>query len=252
MLLLREPNDIMNLDQHSAYKKFRDRAHKMAAHFARLYPWVELDDFVAAADLGLWTACGKLKPTKSVQASGSFALAGVRWALIDQLRDGGRQTLAQLRARAKYVQAVSAVEQSTGKTAGLSEIRAKLGLGIEEFRHLLGQVSPRLRSLLDAPDDFEKMPLDLAPLKVEDLVDDSRGPDTQAGERKELVDLVQNELQHLPVTEQKVLRGIYMEGRQSTALALELGLTKGRVSQLASQGIELLRKRLAHLVKESA
>jgi len=80
------------------------------------------------------------------------------------------------------------------------------------------------------------------------LVDDGTGVANQA-ERNYLVQQVRNAMERLPVNEQAVLSGVFLEDREPKQLAESLDMSISHIYRLQKQGIRRVRGMLSNFMK---
>jgi RNA polymerase sigma factor for flagellar operon FliA len=114
---------------------------------------------------------------------------------------------------------------------------------VEELSALRGRVHQSLVLSLDAPsgssDDGPAVPLgssiiDAAQLEPADLL-----------AQREQESYLHDALECLPDRMREVVRGYFLDGRSSAELALALGVTESRVSQLRTAALTLMRSGMA-------
>src|SRR3954471_21297484 len=105
----------------------------------RLPQHVELDDLMSAGVIGLMDAMKKYDPAKNVQFK-SYAQFRIRGAILDSLRelDWGPRVL---RRRARAIQeAHRKLSLELGRAATENEIAAELGMQLNDYQKLLGDL----------------------------------------------------------------------------------------------------------------
>jgi RNA polymerase sigma factor FliA len=83
------------------------------------------------------------------------------------------------------------------------------------------------------------------------LVDSSLRPD-EALVAAERIGYLRDAIAELPERARYVVTGYYLENRQLTELADELGVTQSRASQLRAEGLDLLHEALARLLTDDS
>lgn len=202
---------------------------------------IELDDMIDAGVLGLLDGAQRFDSSKDVLFK-TFAAYRVRGAMIDYLRAfdwmprGLRDTSKSLQS------AFLALEQKFGRPAEESEIAEFLELDLESYRQKLDQVrSMSVVCFDDLPsvrgDDDDLHILDVMAGSVELM------PEYQT-EVGEFIGKLAEAIQALPKREAVLMSLYYYEELTMKEVALVLGLTESRVSQLHSQMVMRLRSYL--------
>ena len=202
---------------------------------------VELEDLVQAGVVGLLDAASRFDPKKGVPF-GAFASFRVRGAMTDFLRSMDWMPRA-LRDSAKDVQeAMRTLEQRLGRPASEEEIAAHLGLGLEEYRERLARV--RAMSVVS----FDDLPVRNEAGDLLDVLETIAGDPADEPEHRlalaEFTDRLARAIEALPARERVLLTLYYFEELSMKEVALILGVTESRISQLHSQMVLRLR---AHL-----
>jgi RNA polymerase sigma factor FliA len=105
----------------------------------RLPQHVEMEDLVSAGILGLMDAFSKFDPNKKVQFR-SYAQFRIRGAILDSLRtlDWGPR---DLRRKGRAVEeAIRQLTAKQGHSPGEAEIARELGVSLDEYQSLLGEL----------------------------------------------------------------------------------------------------------------
>jgi RNA polymerase sigma factor for flagellar operon FliA len=112
-----------------------------------------------------------------------------------------------------------------------------------------------VRSVLQGTDRASLLSLD--PLAAGDdglgagLEDRAPGPE-EALVAAERLGYLRDAVAELPDRARLVVTGYYLENRQLTEIAEELGVTQSRASQLRSEGLDLLKEALTRLLEDDA
>jgi len=199
---------------------------------------IEIDDLINAGVLGLLDGAQRFDHSRDVQFK-TFVSYRVRGAMIDYLRAFDWMPRG-LRDDAKQMQgAFLELEQLYGRPAEESEIAGHLGITLEEYRGRLNQV--RYMSVIhfdDIPvstcDDDEYSILET--LEADPLLT----PESQ-NTMLEFVQQLADAISQLPQRENILITLYYYEELTMKEIALILGLTESRVSQLHSQMVLRLR-----------
>lgn len=204
---------------------------------------IERDDLVDAGVLGLLDAASRFDASRGIQFA-TFVAYRVRGAMVDYLR-AFDWFPRSLRETAKEVQAALArLEQQYGRPAEEREIANALGLSLEAYRDKLQSVKGMtvvyfddLPQIGDGDDTLDM--LEVIAGEAEDR------PERQAAMHEFMRHLAEA-IEVLPMRERIILTLYYYEELNMKEVALVLGLTESRVSQLHSQLVLRLRA-LLHL-----
>jgi len=219
-----------------------------ADHLMRRTPAsIELDDLIDAGVLGLLDGAQRFDSEREVQFK-TFVSYRVRGAMIDYLRAFDWMPRS-LRDISKSMQlALATLEQEKGRPAEEAEVAAYLEIGVAEYRKRLDQV--RCMSVVHF-DDLPSVMGEDDEMSVLDILegDEALMPERQIA-TKEFVERLADAIESLPKREMVLLTLYYYEELTMKEVALVLGRTESRISQLHSQMVMRLRGSLKLDVKE--
>jgi RNA polymerase sigma factor for flagellar operon FliA len=205
----------------------------------RIYlpPALDIEDLYSVAVTGLMTAARKFDPTRNTTFPG-FAAFHIRGAVHDELRRMDWLPRS-LRDKAKQFQVkISALEQQLGRPPREDEICAALSLTPVEYDALLEELKPASF----VPLDGEAYSEDSDAIALHEIIPDESQPTALSDlEKKDLVQVVVARLQQLPDMQKKVLAMYYFEEMRLAEIAVVLGVTEGRISQIHTQAVHSLR-----------
>lgn len=208
--------------------------YQVAAHYPR---HADREELAQAATLGMVEAAHRFDPSRGVPFE-RWAAVRVRGAIVDAARalDFAPRSL---RAAARDVEEAHAtLLHELGRQPSADELSERLCITVRELHELQGKVHRALVLSLDAPCGEE----DGDPLTLADGLVEARDIDPSAQlEEREQASYLRDALALLPERLHRVVRGYFMEGRSSSDLAGELGVTESRVSQMRSEGLALMR-----------
>jgi len=209
----------------------------------RLPPHVLLDDLVHAGILGLIEAIQRFDPARHVELK-SYAKHRIHGAILDSLRDLDWSPRPLRRKARRIEEAQQRLRARLGYSPSESQLAEELGMGLDKFQHLLGE----LRGL------------DLRSLRSETMEEGS-GREIQntaqadAPEdpfslclRSEMKGLLARAVEELPERERQLLALYYYEELTMKEAGAVLGIGEARVSQLHSAAIVRLRARMSELL----
>lgn len=199
----------------------------------RLPASVELDDLLQAGGIGLWHAVERYDAMKGV-AFTTYALQRIRGAMLDELR--GRDWVSRgVRRKAREITRVMAqLQQQLGRDATESEVAARLGVALAQYRQILLDSN---NSQIFSWDEMSEN---------DEVMDDSRQQENPLHQliESDLRQQVMAAIAALPEREQRVLMLYYQEELNLKEIGAVLEVGESRVSQLHSQAIKRLRARL--------
>jgi RNA polymerase sigma factor for flagellar operon FliA len=210
----------------------------------RLPPHVLLEDLVHAGILGLIEAIQRYDPARHVELK-SYAKHRIHGAILDSLRDLDWSPRPLRRKARRIEEAQQRLRARLGYSPSESQLAEELGIGLDKFQHLLGE----LRGL------------DLRSLQSETTEEGSvrearHATQTQAPEdpfslclRSEMTGLLAKAIEELPERERQLLSLYYYEELTMKEAGAVLGIGEARVSQLHSAAIIRLRARMSELLR---
>jgi RNA polymerase sigma factor for flagellar operon FliA len=209
----------------------------------RLPQHVPIEDLVHAGVLGLMDALQKYDEARQVQFR-TYAKFRIRGAILDSLRELDWSP-RDLRRKARLIETTSArLSHELGRAATEQEIATGLGLTLESFQHLLGELEG----------------LDLGSFHVEnsgsdqddDLCEYLPGNPEESPYfltmKSELHTLLVRAIDELSEKERCVLSLYYYEELTMKEVGAVLGIGESRVSQIHSLALLRLRTRLQSLL----
>ena len=199
---------------------------------------IEFNDLINAGVLGLLDGAQRFDHSREVQFK-TFVSYRVRGAMIDYLRAFDWMPRG-LRDHAKEMQgAFIALEQRYGRPADEQEIAKHLGVSLSEYRERLNQV--RYMSVIH----FDDLPVssnnDDDYTVLETLEGDPMLMPESQNTMREFVQQLADAIAALPKRENVLITLYYYEELTMKEIALILGLTESRVSQIHSQMVLRLR-----------
>jgi RNA polymerase sigma factor for flagellar operon FliA len=199
----------------------------------RLPTHVNRDDLVSAGSVALVLSARGFDPTRGVPFA-RFAAIRIRGALTDELRTMDWASRA-VRSRAREVETVRAtLAARLGHTPVRGEIAQAMGVRVNELEandadvHRAAVLS--LQSL--TPDDTAEL-----------LPTSNDGPESLLLRREQL-GMLKDAIAELPERLRTVVEEYFFAQRKMADIAIELGVTESRVSQLHTTAVLRLRSRL--------
>jgi RNA polymerase sigma factor for flagellar operon FliA len=204
--------------------------HLVREMLARVPAHVNRDDLMSAGYAALVGAARGFDDERGVPFA-RFAAARVRGALLDELR-GLDWASRSVRQRARRTDAArQELTAELGRTPTLQEVADRLGCTTED--------------IASADDDVQRAVVfslqGFATAGAEDIVTEpSAGPEEMLI-RRERLGYLRHAIDALPERLRVVVQGYFFDERPMAQIALDLGVTESRVSQLRAEALGLLR-----------
>ncbi len=204
--------------------------HLVREMLARVPSHVNRDDLLSAGYAALVAAARGFDETRGVPFA-RFAAARVRGALLDELRglDWASRSVRQRARRADAARQELTAELS--RTPSVAEVADRLGCSAEDIESADGDVH---RAVVFSLQGF-------ATAGAEDMVVDRGAGPEEMLIRRERLGYLRHAIDALPDRLRAVITGYYFEERPMARIAVDLGVTESRVSQLRAEALGLLR-----------
>ncbi len=212
----------------------------------RLPQHVDIEDLVSAGVVGLMDAFSKFDPDKKVQFR-SYAQFRIRGAILDSLRTLDWSP-RELRRKGRAVEeAIRVLTARAGHAPGEAEVAAEMGIALEEYQQLLGDLKGlEIGTLhMERNEDSGEEELAYVPGRPEEdpLFRCLRG---------ELEERLAEAIANLPDRERLVMTLYYYEEMTMREIGLALGVVESRVSQVHASAVVHLRSALKDLASRGA
>jgi len=207
----------------------------------RLPQHVEIEDLVSAGVVGLMDAFAKFDPEKKVQFR-SYAQFRIRGAILDSLRTLDWSP-RELRRKGRAVEeAIRVLTARMGRPPGEAEIAAEMGLSLEDYQLLLGDLKGlEIGTLhMERNEDSGEEELAYVPGRPEE-------DPLFCCLKSELEDRLTEAIAKLPDRERLVMTLYYYEEMTMREIGLALGVVESRVSQVHASAVVRLRAALKDL-----
>lgn len=202
-----------------------------------LPPSLDLEDLYSVGITGLMAAVRKFDPSLGTPFAG-FAAVHIRGSVRDELRRMD-WTPRSVREKAKKLRdAMEALEQRLGRPSLETEVAEELGMPIESYWSLLDEIRPV--SFVPLDDDLGGDEASESRFH-EKIPDENQEDALHVLERREIMQLVVQQMQKMPDLTRKVLAMYYFENLRLAEIAAVFQLTEGRISQVHTQAVLSLR-----------
>lgn len=216
----------------AVYERYLPLVRRIAMRTVRRLPReISLDDIIGAGWVGLVEALPRATgmPHEEFEAYASYR---VRGAILDYLRSLDPLT-RKLRGASRHIEeTIRTLTGRLGRSPEEAEIAAGLGLAIEPYRALLGQIA-----------ETDAVHLELTELTGAHTQD--AAPDAVVSQRQ-MVDRLAEGIDKLPEKHRVVVGLYYQEDCTLREIGQILGVTESRVCQIHSEAIHRLRASLSH------
>jgi RNA polymerase sigma factor FliA len=205
---------------------------------------IETDELYSIGVTGLVAAARNYRASRECSFA-SYATTRIRGAILDELRRMDWMSRAT-RSKAKRLgSAISKLEQEQGGSISQDLLCAEMQMTEGELAELMEEVRPVKFVSLDGVDEQS----DLEDQSLHEVIpDDSCVAPLDALERKEVLTLLAQRMEQLPVVPKKVLAMYYYENMRLSEIASCFGLTESRICQIHTQAVGLLRNYLVNLL----
>lgn len=230
------------------YQTDEDRTHLLESNLSlvkavvdkmRIFlpPSLDLEDLYSVGITGLMAAVRKFDSAQGTPFA-AFAALHIRGAVRDELRKMD-WTPRSVREKAKKLrEAMEVLEQRLGRPSLETEVAEELGITIEAYWSLLDEIRP----VSFVPLDEELSGEDSTESRFhERIADDAQEDALRILERRELMQLVVQQMQKMPDLTRKILAMYYFENLRLSEIAAVFSLTEGRISQIHTQAVLSLR-----------
>ena len=206
----------------------------------RLPSNIEFDDLVSSGVIGLMDAIDKYDPSRDNKFK-TYAEFRIRGAILDELR-AQDWVPRSVREKAKQLERAHArLEQQLGRVPTEDEITSELQMSKDEYYELLNQVKSVSILSLDEAGSFNSSDRK----SILSLLESCKipSPITQLN-LKSVKEVVTRAIESLPEKQRLVLSLYYYEDLNLKEIGEVLDVTESRVSQLHTQAILWLRRKL--------
>lgn len=223
-------------DKSAILEKHSDLVKRIAYHLlARLPASVLVDDLIQSGMIGLLEASNNFDASKGASFE-TFAGIRIRGAMLDEIRRGD-WTPRQVHKNSRMVSdAIKTLEAELGRDVTDSEVAEKLDISLNEYHHILNDVSTGKIIGIDDLGVTE----DAIQYGEDAITDDPYQSIEQVVFKKALAECIQT----LPEREALVLSLYYDEELNLREIGQVLDVSESRVSQIHSQAMHRLKARM--------
>jgi RNA polymerase sigma factor for flagellar operon FliA len=241
-------------DAWERYKKLRDPAARdeiilkyaylvnitVGRVVINLPPNMDREDLVSAGIIGLIKAVDQFDVNRQVKFE-TYGIALIRGAILEMLRDQD-WVPRSVRDRVKAIdRAMAARETLLGRPPTDAEIAAELGIDVDVYHRLLGEVG---RTGLVSLDDIVLGSDEGEGVTLREALPDDRNNTLRAVEIAERARRLAQAVDRLPPRERHVISLYYVDRLTFKEIGRVLGISESRAYQLHGQAVARLRKDL--------
>ncbi len=210
--------------------------NRIAVH---LPPTVEIDDLINVGIIGLIQAIERYDPTRDNKFM-TYAVFRIKGAVLSELRSRdflGRTTRRKIRSIEK---AYLKLEQKLGRTANDEEVAQDLNIDLEQLYQVKRMSNISFISFEEIGYKSREEKDNFINALMRNDSDDALTLTTI----KEIKAAIARQIEELPEKEKLVISMYYSDEMTMKEIGKVLGITESRVSQIHSQAIMRLRRRL--------
>jgi RNA polymerase sigma factor FliA len=211
--------------------------YQVTAHFPR---HVDKEELVRAGVLGLVEAAHRYEPAKGVPFA-PYAAQRIRGAILDAVRKVDWAPRSLRRAGRTIEATAERLATELRRTPTSVELAVALGMTCEELAELQHRLQQSVVLGLDMVVSEASGDGDEDVFLEGTLHDDSASAEDELCHR-EMAAYLRDAVALLPDRHRTVIQGYFFEGRSSEDLAVELGITVSRVSQIRTEAFDSLRQ----------
>jgi RNA polymerase sigma factor for flagellar operon FliA len=235
-----QDNVLLNDQSILKYLPFvKNVVHRIAVH---LPPTVEVDDLINAGVIGLMNAMENYDHRRDNKFS-TYAVFRIRGAVLSELRARDYLSRSSRSKIRELMTANEALEQRLGREPTDQEIAEEMKLDLDGFYKIRAMSNMSFVS-------FEEMGLSMNEEKaslMSFLIDGSGKDPSKLTGLKELKRCIADAIEELPEKEKLVISLYYWDELTMKEIGATLEITESRVSQIHSQAILHLRKKLGKM-----
>ncbi|MBX3174805.1 MAG: FliA/WhiG family RNA polymerase sigma factor [Gemmatimonadaceae bacterium] len=203
---------------------------------------IELDELLSAGALGLTAAVDSFDASRGLAFS-TFAAPRIRGAILDELRRQDHVPRS-VRRKTREIKAASEALNQDGEEISDDAMATRMGVDLDTFRRWQLDVEGVVHVSLDsAPRNGDED--EAGPTMAEQLAGSSDEDIEEDVNRRQEIDVLAGALTHLKEQERLVLTLYFYEDLKLHEIAIALGVSESRVSQIRTKALAKLRTELA-------
>lgn len=219
-------------------KQYSPLVKRIAYHLmVRLPASVEVDDLIQVGLIGLMDAINRFDGSQGAQFE-SYATQRIRGSMLDDLRDADWLP-RHIRQKSRQIEAtISKLEQRLGRSPSEGEISKEMGLPLDGYQSMLGDVKGN--QLLYYEDFTDEDSSDFLERYLVNNMSDPLSLLYDEGFRQGLIDAIDE----LPEREKNLMGMYYEQDMNLKEIGAVMGVSESRVCQLHSQAVARLRAKM--------
>ncbi|MGA7949185.1 MAG: RNA polymerase sigma factor FliA [Thiobacillaceae bacterium] len=227
-----------SLNQGDLVKQYAPLVKRIAYHLmVRLPASVEVDDLIQVGLIGLMDAINRFDGSQGAQFE-SYATQRIRGSMLDDLRDADWLP-RHIRQKSRQIEAtISRLEQRLGRSPNEGEISREMGLPLDGYQSMLGDVKGN--QLLYYEDFTDEDSSDFLERYLVNNMSDPLSLLYDEGFRQGLIDAIED----LPEREKNLMGMYYEQDMNLKEIGAVMGVSESRVCQLHSQAVARLRAKM--------
>lgn len=202
---------------------------------------VDYDDLVSAGVIGLISAVDRFDPDKGHNFK-KYAAIRIRGTMLDELRQMDWAPRSVRRDEGQLVQTRKELEHELGRKPTHEEIAARLGLDSEKYSRLVKRLAPQTIIRLE---DMGVRGEEARQSAYSFLKDPSSPDPLEESVLRDAYRVMVAAIDNLKERQRQVISLYYFDNLNLKEIAAVFGVTESRISQIHSEAIGVLKKRLA-------
>lgn len=218
-------------------------SYLVARMMVQLPNGMDREDLFQYGVFGLIDAVERFEPKEGAKFE-TFAAIKIKGAIIDRIREygkkGGGPSRTDIKKSKIIEKAIKKLEKEHGRNPNSNEIANELGLSLEEYNKLLGNIS------ILTPVSLDKMVGLNDNLPAVEVIEnvESVNPEDKVI-KQEYYDRLAQEIEKLPPKEENIISLYYYHELTLKEIGKCMDLTEGRISQLHTQSLLRLKNKLS-------
>ena len=229
-------SEIQSASDDALISKHANLVKRIAFHLInRLPPSVQAEDLIQAGMIGLLEASKHYNPSQGASFD-TYAGIRIRGAMLDEIRRSDWTPRSVHRKSREASEAISSLEQETGREAKDTEVAKYMGITLSEYHQILYESTTARVFSFDQPEDNEgeytQFP-DKPDQQPQHVMDNQTF-------NKQLAEVIAN----LPKRESMVMSFYYTDELNLREIGNILGVSESRVCQIHGQALIRMKARL--------